>query len=47
MDIPPHLGRFFAPQQLPVLFVAVAAVQLLVVYATVSGSLKADRMEGP
>ena len=27
-------GRFFAPQQLPALFAAVAAVQLLVVYAT-------------
>ncbi len=27
-------GRFFMPQQLPALFVAVAAVQLLVVYAT-------------
>ena len=27
-------GRFFAPQQLPALFAAVAAVQLLIVYAT-------------
>jgi DNA-binding LytR/AlgR family response regulator len=27
-------GRFFTPQQLPALFAAVAAVQLLVVYAT-------------
>ena len=38
-------GRFFAPQQLPALFVAVAVVQLLVVYATVSTSLGADDAE--
>jgi hypothetical protein len=31
-------GRVFAPQQLPALFAAVAAVQLLVVYATAAAS---------
>ena len=32
-------GRVFAPQQLPSLFAAVAAVQLLIVYATTATSL--------
>ena len=39
-------GRIFSPQQLPALFVAVAAVQFLVVYATTS-TAKADRAEEP
>lgn len=38
-------GRFFAPQQLPALFAAVAAVQLLIVYATTSASPAADGAE--
>jgi hypothetical protein len=38
-------GRFFTPQQLPVLFVCVAAVQLLVVFATTSIAPAADRAE--
>jgi DNA-binding LytR/AlgR family response regulator len=40
-------GRVFTPQQLPALFVAVAAVQLLVVYATRTSAPKADRAEAP
>jgi DNA-binding LytR/AlgR family response regulator len=40
-------GRVFAPQQLPGLFVAVAAVQLLVVYATMAASPRADGAEPP
>ncbi len=40
-------GRVFAPQQLPALFAAVAAVQLLVVYATMTVSPAADRAEAP
>jgi DNA-binding LytR/AlgR family response regulator len=40
-------GRFFAPQQLPALFAAVAAVQLLVVYATTSTMPTADGQEAP
>jgi DNA-binding LytR/AlgR family response regulator len=35
-------GRFFTPQQLPALFAAVAAVQLLVTYATTITGPKAD-----
>jgi DNA-binding LytR/AlgR family response regulator len=31
-------GRVFAPQQLPALFAAVAAIQLLIVYATVAAA---------
>jgi DNA-binding LytR/AlgR family response regulator len=38
-------GRFFTPQQLPALFVAVAAVQLLIVYATTSTAPTADGAE--
>jgi DNA-binding LytR/AlgR family response regulator len=40
-------GRFFAPQQLPALFAAVAAVQLLVVYATTTTSPRAEDTEAP
>ena len=40
-------GRFFAPQQLPALFACVAAVQLLVVYATTTTALTADGAEAP
>jgi DNA-binding LytR/AlgR family response regulator len=40
-------GRFFRPQQLPALFAAVAAVQLLVVYATTSTAPTADGAEAP
>jgi LytTr DNA-binding domain len=40
-------GRFFTPQQLPALFACVAAVQLLVVYATTAASLGADGDEAP
>jgi DNA-binding LytR/AlgR family response regulator len=40
-------GRFFAPQQLPALFAAVAAVQLLVVYATTTTSPTVDDVEAP
>jgi DNA-binding LytR/AlgR family response regulator len=39
-------GRFFAPQQLPALFAAVAAVQLLVVYTTTTTSPTVD-VEAP
>jgi DNA-binding LytR/AlgR family response regulator len=39
-------GRVFMPQQLPALFAAVAAVQLLVVYATTTTAPTADA-EGP
>jgi DNA-binding LytR/AlgR family response regulator len=35
-------GRFFTPQQLPALFAAVAAVQLLIVYATTITARTAD-----
>ena len=38
-------GRFFTPQQLPALFAAVAAVQLLVVYATTIAVPAADGAE--
>jgi DNA-binding LytR/AlgR family response regulator len=40
-------GRFFTPQQLPALFAAVAAVQLLVVYATTATTPAADGAEAP
>ncbi len=40
-------GRVFAPQQLPALFAAVAAVQLLVVYATTTAAPAADGAEAP
>ena len=40
-------GRFFTPQQLPALFAAVAAVQLLVVYATATTSPTVDDAEAP
>jgi len=40
-------GRFFTPQQLPALFAAVAAVQLLVVYATTATRPTADDSEAP
>ena len=40
-------GRFFTPQQLPVLFACVAAVQLLVVYATTITAPTADGAEAP
>jgi DNA-binding LytR/AlgR family response regulator len=40
-------GRFFTPQQLPALFGAVAAVQLLVVYATTMTAPTADEAEAP
>jgi DNA-binding LytR/AlgR family response regulator len=40
-------GRFFTPQQLPALFAAVAAVQLLVVYATTALSPKAGDAVAP
>jgi DNA-binding LytR/AlgR family response regulator len=40
-------GRVFTPQQLPALFVAVAAVQLLVVYATTTSPTAADGAEAP
>jgi DNA-binding LytR/AlgR family response regulator len=40
-------GRVFTPQQLPALFAAVAAVQLLVVYATTSTATRADGAEEP
>jgi DNA-binding LytR/AlgR family response regulator len=40
-------GRVFTPQQLPALFVAVAAVQLLVVYATRTSASKAAGVEPP
>lgn len=38
-------GRLFTPQQLPALFAAVAAIQLLVVYATTAASPSADEAE--
>ncbi len=40
-------GRFFTPQQLPVLFACVAAVQLLIVYATTITAPTADGAEAP
>ncbi len=40
-------GRVFTPQQLPALFAAVAAVQLLVVYATTRTAATADDAETP
>ena len=40
-------GRFFTPQQLPALFAAVAAVQLLIVYATTATAQPADAAEPP
>jgi LytTr DNA-binding domain len=40
-------GRFFMPQQLLALFAAVAAVQLLVVYATTVTGAGADGAEAP
>ena len=40
-------GRVFTPQQLPALFAAVAAVQLLIVYATAATSFTAEDAEGP
>jgi DNA-binding LytR/AlgR family response regulator len=40
-------GRFFTPQQLPALFACVAAVQLLVVYATTITAPRADGAEAP
>jgi DNA-binding LytR/AlgR family response regulator len=38
-------GRFFTPQQLPSLFAAVAAVQLLIVYATTTTATTANAAE--
>lgn len=38
-------GRVFAPQQLPALFAAVAAVQLLVVFATIATTRAAEGAE--
>jgi DNA-binding LytR/AlgR family response regulator len=40
-------GRVFTPQQLPALFACVAAVQLLVVYATATTVPTADGAEAP
>lgn len=40
-------GRVFAPQQLPALFACVAAVQLLIVYATTIPPPAADGAEAP
>jgi DNA-binding LytR/AlgR family response regulator len=40
-------GRVFAPQQLPALFAAVAAVQLLVVYATTATASPLDGAGAP
>ena len=40
-------GRFFTPEQLPALFAAVAAVQLLIVYATTITAPTADGAEAP
>ena len=40
-------GRFFAPQQLPALFACVAAVQLLIVYATTGNPPTPDNAEAP
>jgi len=40
-------GRVFAPQQLPALFACVAAVQLLVVYATTTTAPTADGAGAP
>ena len=40
-------GRFFTPQQLPALFVAVAVVQLLIVYATTATATTAEVAEAP
>jgi DNA-binding LytR/AlgR family response regulator len=40
-------GRVFTPQQLPALFAAVAAVQLLIVYATTATAPTADGAEVP
>lgn len=40
-------GRVFAPQQLPLLFACVAAVQLLVVYAMTIAAPKAESAEVP
>lgn len=40
-------GRFFMPQQLPALFAAVAAVQLLIVYATTMTAPTADAAQVP
>ena len=40
-------GRFFTPQQLPALFACVAAVQLLIVYATTTTARTADGAEAP
>ena len=40
-------GRFFTPQQLPALFAAVAAVQLLIVYATTTTAPTVSDAEAP
>ena len=40
-------GRFFAPQQLPLLFACVAAVQLLIVYATAAAAPRDDDAQAP
>ena len=40
-------GRVFTPQQLPALFAAVAAVQLLIVYATTTTARTVDSPERP
>lgn len=40
-------GRFFTPQQLPALFACVAAVQLLVAYATTTPPPTVDEAEAP
>ena len=40
-------GRFFAPQQLPALFAAVAAIQLLIAYAAIATAHTAEEAEAP
>jgi DNA-binding LytR/AlgR family response regulator len=40
-------GRVFTPQQLPALFACVAAVQLLIVYATTTASPRVEDSEAP
>ncbi|MDO9488702.1 MAG: LytTR family DNA-binding domain-containing protein, partial [Sphingomonadaceae bacterium] len=40
-------GRVFAPQQLPALFAAVAAVQLLVAYAATIAAPRTDDVDAP
>ena len=40
-------GRFYTPQQLPALFMGVAAVQLLIAYATAPSAPASDNAEAP